>query len=189
MKIYDISRDILSAPLYPGTVPPVLKQLCGIGEESGYRLSEITADLHTGTHADAPSHCIPDGETVDKLDLNRFIGDAVVYDLLPNDISGLPPAESAKILLLKNSAAKPLTVDDCTRIIGQGYITVGVDTLTVGGGEDEYPAHYKLLSSGIGIIENICLDEVDEGSYFISALPVKIAGAEASFCRAVLVEF
>ncbi|MEG1574746.1 MAG: cyclase family protein [Bacteroidales bacterium] len=187
MIIYDISRDLISSPLYPGTLPPRLRTLSVIDEVSDYRLSEITVDLHTGTHVDAPSHCLPQGMAVDVLPLGNFIGEALVFDISCHCISDLSVASSAKILLLKGSDCNPLSVRDCAVIKQLGYITVGVDALTVGGAMEELAVHRALLSSGMGIIENLCLDVVDEGVYFLSALPVKIVGAEASFCRAVLI--
>lgn len=36
---------------------------------------------HTGTNVDAPRHVIPEGETIDNLPLDAFIGPALVLDL------------------------------------------------------------------------------------------------------------
>jgi arylformamidase len=36
---------------------------------------------HIGTHVDAPSHVLADGPSVERLELKRLIGDAVVLDL------------------------------------------------------------------------------------------------------------
>ena len=49
--------------------------------------------------------------------------------------------------------------------------------------------HKALLGSDICILENICLKDVPEGEYFLSALPLKIEDAEASPVRAMLLEF
>ncbi len=50
-------------------------------EVDGYRLREIRMNTHHGTHLDAPSHMLEDGEPVDEIDLRRLVGEGVVLDL------------------------------------------------------------------------------------------------------------
>lgn len=43
--------------------------------------SQMLINLHTGTHIDAPFHMIDHGETIEKIDIDKLIGNAVVLDL------------------------------------------------------------------------------------------------------------
>ena len=47
--------------------------------------------------------------------------------------------------------------------------------------------HNILLRSGVAILEGLVLENVPEGEYEISALPLKIKGGEGSPVRAILV--
>lgn len=46
----------------------------------------LTSPEHIGTHIDAPIHFAADGKTVDELDVNDLIGDAVVIDVSENAV-------------------------------------------------------------------------------------------------------
>ena len=50
-------------------------------ESFGYNITRVTMSTHQGTHLDAPYHFFDKGRTVDKLDLARCIGPALVIDL------------------------------------------------------------------------------------------------------------
>jgi kynurenine formamidase len=47
-----------------------------------YAANRFTAAEHGGTHIDAPIHFFQDRETVDRIPLQRLIGDAVVVDVV-----------------------------------------------------------------------------------------------------------
>jgi arylformamidase len=54
--------------------------------------------LHTGTHVESALHTIEDGEAIDRVSLERVIGDAVVLDLTPTEpmrIMDVPDLEKA----------------------------------------------------------------------------------------------
>lgn len=56
----------------------------GPTEPSAYWQSgQVTMSLHTGTHVESARHCIEDGETIERVNLDRVIGPAVVLDLTP----------------------------------------------------------------------------------------------------------
>lgn len=188
MVIHDISSDLLRARLYPGTVPPLLTAVSDIGKGSQYKVSSLCADLHTGTHIDAPRHCIPDGKCIGELPLDRFLGKCIVVERNGHGTPLPAPDNGTGIVLFKNCREFPLTETECRDIVAAGFVTVGCDDITIGAGEWEYAVHRTLLAAGIPVIEGLCLKGIAGGVYFLSALPVKIGTAEASFCRAVLVE-
>ena len=66
---------------------------------------------------------------------------------------------------------------------------MGIDTPSVDPAPDqELPAHKAIYARDMAILEGIELKGVPEGCYFLSALPLKLAGADASPVRAVLIE-
>lgn len=183
MTIIDISRDLMECPLYRGTKSPQLNLLQKISAQTDYNLSELNADLHTGTHVDAPLHFIEQGADVASLDLHQFIGNCLVTQTWESIPIGAP-----SILLLKNQSNRPLNLQTCRHLSDSGILTLGTDALSLTTPDLETEIHSYLLGRGMGIIENLDLSDAPEGNYFLFAAPIKISGAEASFCRAVLIK-
>jgi kynurenine formamidase len=50
-------------------------------EVDGYRLREIHMNTHHGTHMDAPSHMLEDGDPVSAIPPRRLMGEGVAIDL------------------------------------------------------------------------------------------------------------
>jgi arylformamidase len=69
----------------------------------------------------------------------------------------------------------------------EGLRLVGIDTPSVDPKNSQtLDAHKELLERGIYIVENLNLEGVDEGVYDLIALPLRIAGGDASPVRAVI---
>jgi len=78
----------LTVPIGKDTYsPPSVNQPIGIKEyhkEPGFwMVSEITMMLHSGSHVDFTKHYVADGETAEKVLLERTCGEAVIVDLTP----------------------------------------------------------------------------------------------------------
>jgi arylformamidase len=86
---------------------------------------------------------------------------------------------------MRNYAA--ITIDAARYLAECGVKTIGVDYLSIERA-DSPDVHKVLLGAGIGAIEGLDLSAVAEGEYFLSALPIKVAGAEGAPVRAVLTE-
>ncbi|HEU4557198.1 MAG TPA: hypothetical protein VFS20_05085, partial [Longimicrobium sp.] len=52
----------------------------------------------------------------------------------------------------------------------------------------DLPVHRVLLGAGVAILENLMLDGIEPGEFELIALPLRLAEADASPVRAVLVE-
>ena len=90
----DLSRPIETGmPTYPGD-PDVTLAPDATHEADGYATSELRTGSHAGTHVDAPRHTLPEGETVDEVDLGRFAFDARLVDLRPLEPREAITAES-----------------------------------------------------------------------------------------------
>ena len=46
-----------------------------------FRVQQIKMHAGIGTHIDAPAHCIPNGLTIDQLDLENLIAPCMVIDI------------------------------------------------------------------------------------------------------------
>lgn len=92
-------------------------------------LCQWTLSDHFGTHLDAPIHIVPNSPSIDKVDLNRLIGEAVVIDcsfangrgLTSEDFERAKPAVRAGDIVLIYSAEQPGSLEDYIRT--QTYVT------------------------------------------------------------------
>ena len=69
-----------------------------------------------------------------------------------------------------------------------GVLLVGTDALSIAPPQEETAPHRELLQRGIPILEGLQLDGIADGNYLLSALPLKLAGADVAPVRAVLLE-
>jgi kynurenine formamidase len=170
-----------------------------------------------GTHIDAPSHFIAEGETIDAFDLNRLLGRAVVVD-----VRGKRPRESITwadmqkyeeklcegvIVLIctgwsqfwgqANYGDHPfLDVDAARKLMERGVRVIGLDSLSpdeMKVGEEECEdsgVHGVVLGAGGAIAENLRGVEEVIGMErpVVSLLPIKIGGCDGSPIRAIAFE-
>ncbi|MCL1842833.1 MAG: cyclase family protein [Defluviitaleaceae bacterium] len=207
MKIYDITAEISSAlPFYSENDPFKFDRVLRLENGDACNLSRVTMSVHTGTHADMPLHFIENGAACDEISLEHFYGKAKLFrlhhkeprnisknDLLPLDI------QAGDIILLDTgqscNMSKPLKKDytalsPCAaKFLTEKKIkTVGLDYISADTYNAEgFPVHHILLGNGIAILEGLVLQNVPEGEYEISALPLKFKGGEGSPVRAILV--
>lgn len=193
MKFIDISRDLLTSEVWPGDPEPRLQLVNRMDCGDDFNLSAVYASLHTGTHADAPSHVFEeDGCTIDKIPLEKFIGPVSVITLPDGPITGemveeVFPKDASKVILRTNKDSA-FFAGAASDVAALHYDLLGFDKLSIGG-DDELGVHRNLLGAGTILLENLDLSDVlEDGEYFLLAQPVKICGREASFVRAVLVD-
>lgn len=191
MKIIDISKDILSAEVYPGDPEPGLKKITDINEGANYNLSEISMCLHNGTHIDAPLHFLDDGADISSVDPVAFVGPCVVIEVPEGIITGeiverYFPRNTKRILIKSNGKAF-LHETAATVLAVMGVYLVGTDGQTIETADSCGRTHTSLLMDGISILEGLDLSAAEEGDYFLVAPPLKIDGAEAAPCRALLI--
>ena len=71
----------------------------------------------------------------------------------------------------------------------QGVVLVGLDTPSVDPfASKALESHQALLRTGMRNLEGLVLEGVPEGRYTLIALPLPLAGADASPVRAVLID-
>lgn len=205
MRIHDVTRLISEdMTVYKDRESKKIKRtVVADYEKADYYESRMDMDMHCGTHIDAPLHMIKGGDTIEKYDLSKFIGDCKVFDLTDvdeairkKDIENLDiQKDDIVIFKTKNSfdqGYNPKFVyieeDAALYLSEKGIKTVGIDAMSIERDKKEHPSHKIILGANIGVIEDLYLKNVGQGQYFLSALPLNIRGSEASPIRAVLIE-
>ena len=191
MKIYDISRELTSALVYPGDPVPYHEQLSTIGENGAvYNLSAFYSGCHSATHIDAPLHFVKDGKTTMDIPLARLMGECTVVSadgVLTGEEAEKILKNSKKNIILKGNANAFLSKEAAAVFCDAGVNLVGTDAQSIAPSNEIVGPHYELLSRGLVILEGLCLDNVPDGEYTLIALPLKIENAEGAPARAVLI--
>lgn len=210
MKIYDISIPIKTGmTVYPNNPETIIEKFADIKTGSSSNLSKITMGSHNGTHLDAPLHATADAKSITDINLEKFIGNAFVYDfshieagqsIKISDFEKVKTPKNGEIVLVKTSNSKRgysefyadfvyLDGDSADYLAEIGIKLFGIDYLSVKqkGSSDNRP-HSSLLNKEIPVLEGINLLEVPQDDYEFIALPLKIEGCDGSPTRAVLIK-
>lgn len=211
MRIWDISPPISAGtPCFPGDTAYTQRWNAQIGPGCPVNVSAITMSPHLGAHADAPLHYGDNASPIGVVGLSPFLGPCRVIHAIDkgalitpdhlghavdsgggNPLLGLParvlvrtcrraPTEWSPAF----SAFAPHTI---AWLAGLGVRLVGIDSQSVDPAESQtLDSHQQLLVHDMRVLENLVLDEVDEGDYELIALPLKLATADASPVRAIL---
>ena len=190
MKIYDISQEVFSCTVYPGDPKPEKRMLCSTAAGDVYNLTAFSMCAHNGTHIDAPFHFLPEGKTVERLPLDVFVGDCFV-----TRYQGDVTAEDARNILVKAAGAERILIagdvtvtEEAAQVFARsGIKLLGNEGQSVGPADAPMAVHKILLSREIVLLEGILLSDVPEGCYFLSAVPLNLAGADGAPCRAYLI--
>ena len=199
----DISRTISSGALvYPGDTPPSVHRRCDLGAGDPFNILEFQWSGHVLTHVDAPRHFFRDGDAVDEIPPERFMGEAEVIEVEGPAVepTHIPQQATGLNLLFKtrnsdhwdapefNPGYVYISAAAAGIIAQRGANLVGIDYLSADRfGDESYPAHHTLLGAGILILEGIDLSGVEAGRYTLIAVPLKISGGDGSPVRALLI--
>jgi arylformamidase len=201
--IFDISPALSTRlAVWPGDTPLSREVLCDLARGDSITLSTLHATVHCGAHADAPSHYGRDAPTIDQRDLDRYLGPCQVLHVpVARNVCLTPavlPAElqAPRVLFATGTFPDPeqfnddfaaLTPELVRELHRRGVMLVGLDTPSVDPfSSKELPAHQACLECDLAILEGLCLREVPAGVYELIALPLKLAGFDASPVRAIL---
>lgn len=204
MKVFDISRTLSpETAVWPGDQAFTRGWNETIEGGSLVNLGWMQTSLHAGTHADAPFRYQPDGARMADVPLELFVGEALVVDvgeagsIGPEHVASiedLPP----RVLFRSRHSRTPDAQWDPTfphiepplaeTLAARGVMLLGTDAPSVDPfGGDSIPAHHALGRSGIYILENLQLQDVEPGRYLLVAAPLKLAEMDGSPVRALLI--
>jgi arylformamidase len=164
--------------------------------------SQLSMDVHAGTHLDAPLHMIPDGATIESIPLEHLVGTARVLDLthVEEGVSraDLEPfgLQQGEWILLKtrNSLSEEfdpnfvyLKADGAQYAKELKLRGIGTDGLGIERAQPDYATHKTLFENNICIVEGLRLKDVPAGTYFMVIAPLKLTGIDAAPARAFLI--
>lgn len=191
MNIIDISRDILTAEVYPGDPEPRTQRYLKMEEGDDCNLTALYMCLHNATHIDAPNHFIEDGTTVEALELERFIGECTVIEVPEGPIHGAfvdeNIREGCERILIKSGGKAYFSDSGAFALAALGVKLVGTDANSVGTHGAQIGPHRAFLGADIPLLEGLNLKDVAPGKYFLIAPPLSISGVEAAPTRALLI--
>jgi arylformamidase len=204
MIIYDISMTIEeNMGVYKNIEEkrPVIKFDRKMPKDS-INESSMCMNLHTGTHIDAPYHVDDLGDTIDAIDLTKLITMCRVLDLTnvndgitrENLVDKKIKPEEFLLLKTRNSFTEEFDPNfvyvkksGAEYLAEKGVIGVAIDSFGIERAQPEHETHKILFNKGITIIEGVRLKEIEEGEYFMCALPLKIKGVDGAPARIVLI--
>lgn len=203
-RVYDITQPLRPGiPVWPGDTDYAEERVWAIGPSCPVNVSRLTLSTHTGTHADAPLHYDAQGCPIGSVDIDLYLGPALVLHLPPGlmrvevaHLAGRVPAGTHRLLLRTyerfphegwDSAFTALAADAIDWLAGQGVRLIGVDAPSLDPETSKtMDAHMAVRRHGMAILEGLVLDAVPEGVFELIALPLRLAHADASPVRAVL---
>jgi arylformamidase len=207
-RTYDVSMSVRTGGLvYPGNPEILIEPQQAISKGAGANVSRITFGSHTGTHVDAARHFFDDGQTVDQIPPDKFVGPAILIafdepdrvsvgaaDLQAHDLATQKRVliRTRNSLRLKNPEFDPkyafLAPDGAEYLVSIGVELVGVDYLSI---EQFHSGHHRthraLLEKQVVIIEGLDLSEPEPGPYQLICLPLRLEGLDGAPARALLI--
>ena len=211
-KIVDLSWEFTAeTPIYPGDPEPSVTVATTL-ENEGYNLSTLVMGTQTGTHVDAPYHFSNSGETIDNMELDFFLGEAVVVrvtDKKADEAITLEDIEpykeeicEGKIVLFNTNWYKTRGTDEffhdpyvngdvAKYLVDNGVRFIGIDTINADQtGGTEFPVHDLFSEKRLMIGENWAFfDQIDFERPYVIALPMKLIGCDGSPVRAIAVQW
>jgi arylformamidase len=188
--------------VWPGDTPLAIAWTDRVERGGISNLATLTLTPHLGAHVDAPLHLLAGGTDVAGLDLGAFIGPALVIDLEGAPLVDAPALAGLDLtgierLLIRTRRGPPppafspeyahLTLAAADLLAGAHVRIIGIDAPSVDHpGAADLPVHRRLLAAGVAILEGLDLSAARAGRYELIALPLKLAGVEASPVRAIL---
>ena len=214
MKIVDLTLKITSDMItFPGYPMPTFINWSKF-DIQGYISEVMFLSTHTGTHMDAPFHFNPNGQTIDQVEVDRYIcNDAMLiriqknanemitskditrnskYEITEKDTvvfsTGWEKQLKQKDNYIRNNPG--LSKDAAEYLVEKKVNAIGTDCPSIDIGiESGLVAHKTLLSNGILVIENLCnLYKFTNDRFTLLVTPLKLAGASGSPIRAIGIE-
>jgi len=201
--LWDISPTISAGiPVWPGDTPFEASPTWEIRDGCPVHVSRMTMTTHLGAHTDAPSHYDPAGRSIDAVELTPYLGPCRVIHCVgvktvrPEDIEARLDGTPSRVLLRTYASAPrqawdpdfpAIAPETIAMLAASGVILIGTDAASLDPQDSKtLDAHHAVRRHGLAILEGVVLDEVPPGDYELIALPLKLAGMDASPVRAIL---
>lgn len=197
--------------------PPIEVKVLARHDREGRNTRELRLGTHTGTHIDAPLHLLQGEKSIDQVPVEATVGRAVLLNLgLKQPLEAITKAELVErgdrvsrggIVVLRTDWSRfwerpeyyvehpYLTEEAGDWLVERGIRALGFDLPCVEHPETPsvqgvpLPRHLQLLGQGIILIENLTnLNELEEGTFFLIALPLCILGGDGAPARVIAIQ-
>jgi arylformamidase len=199
----DISQRLNeSTPYWPGDAQYSYRLNSSIAEGASVNVGEIRMSTHLGTHIDAPFHFDGQGKKIIELDIDLYIGTALVVKVDAAESIGIKDFEGVELTGVRRLLLGTGQWKDHSRfpewipavepglapfLANKGVRLLGIDLPSVEFLDSkELPAHHALSGCGIHILEGLVLDGLEPGLYDLAALPLALEAGDGSPVRAVV---
>ena len=206
----DVTRALRDGhPNWPGDAPLEIRVNARIAEGSSVNVGSIGTSLHCGTHADAPWHYDDRGVRLGGLELERWVGEALVVDVRA-DTPNVTAARLAAAVAATGTESPPprlllytgqtddwgttfpvdfraLDPEAIAWAAARGVRLIGTDAPSVDPLTSKaLPAHAACAAHDVAILEGLALAAVTPGAYELLCLPLSLPEADAAPARALL---
>ncbi len=171
-------------PVYPGDPKIEIKQFAGFATE-GYLGHVLLLGTHAATHIDAPAHMLESAQTLGKIPLEVFMGEAKLLQDTTLKAVEAAEVEPGDIVIFDTGTSKrfndpsyftdyPVLSEEVTDYLLEKKIKlVGLDTCSADNTAG-FPVHKKFLSAGVPIVENLTnLSTLRDKTFQFFAPPLK----------------
>ncbi|MGI6132240.1 MAG: cyclase family protein [Bacillota bacterium] len=190
--VIDITRPVYNGmPVWPGDPEVRFAPVLTIPRDSA-NVTSLSMGTHSGTHIDAPSHCLAGAQTVEAVPLESLVGPCLVVEFAARGRIGRDSlSESLRTphpsrVLMKTGPETYLDAGGAAYLVEQGIVLIGTEEMSIESPAGDGSVHTCLLESGVVILEGADLSRVPPGQYCLAALPLRLVGLDGAPCRAVL---
>lgn len=204
-RLWDISQPLRPGlPVWPGDAPFSIRPRWTHGGGSPVNVATIALSTHSGAHADAPLHYDPAGLPIDRVALEPYLGPCRVVDArgagntIGADLVEARWTRGVSRMLFRTFEKFPadswpshFTVFGEAAIramAARGVTLVGIDSPSLDPETSKSMDAHLAVPHDMRILEGLVLDHVPPGDYELIALPLPLAGLDASPVRAILRE-
>ena len=210
MRVIDLSHPLVTdMPVYPGDRAVRVAQ-----RQVGHLITvtELELTAHAGTHVDAPAHMLRGEPTLGRLAPDRFLGRAMVLEIVnpaprpiqARELAAFGAPKNMEYTLIRTGWdtqwgsgtyftahpwLSPEAAEYLAELAGRGLKGVGVDAPSLDRADSrDYPVHCALLRAGLVLVENLRgLHRAGPEEFLFSCLPLNIATGDGSPVRAVAI--
>lgn len=214
-KVYDLTHQLYhNCPGWPDFPPPTIEKMLFIPHDIA-NVEKMIINTHTGTHVDVPYHFFPDGDTLDKIPVETWLGEGVVVNMShkkDREVIGATDLDERAKHVRDGDIAMIYTGRGKYRGFNERYLKnwpsidesgarwfvdrkvkmIGTDGLGIEMyGFTEPAVHRTILGAGIPVVEEVYLEEIaplGDRRWFFVCLPLLLKDAGGCLARVIAID-
>ena len=197
----------LSFLVVPGANPDrPFEMQRGYLADGTYKMDVTCTHTHVGTHVEAEAHFFEGGRTIEQYPPEAFYGRGLLLQVDQGPGEGCITAEyleeqlgerlgAGDIIVARNASLAPADLQHFTEAAAEylrkhrmKMLVLG-DNLDLGRTVPEARRFHELLLREATIMEIVAnLEQISQPEFLLLGLPIRVAGADSGWCRALVVE-